>query len=168
VAAVRSKKGRLLDPGAARITISMLEGMKGKGSSTAWLVKKYGITFDCAGKTGTTSNYTDAWFVGYNQDMVTSVWIGNKTGLISLGTGRSASGIAAPVWAEYAAAVYSDNPPPQFPVDVEGLTNETICIESGEVAGRNGECSDTAIQFYYSGTEPGKFCSRHVKQQLQE
>lgn len=165
VAGIRSKKGRLLDPGAARITISMLEGMKGKGASTAWLVKKYGLTFDCAGKTGTTSNYTDAWFVGYTQDMVTSVWIGNKTGSVSLGTGRSASGIAAPVWAEYVVSVYSGNPPPQFSVDVEGLTSETICLESGEVAGRNGECTDTAIQFYYSGTEPGKFCSRHVKQQ---
>lgn len=165
VTEIRSKKGKILDPGAARITISMLEGMKGKGSSTAWLIKKYGITFDCAGKTGTTSNYTDAWFVGYNQDMVTSVWIGNKTGAVSLGSGRSASGIAAPVWAEYVSGVYSVNPPPQFPQDIEGLTSETICIESGEVAGRNGECPDTALQYYYSGTEPGKFCSRHVKQQ---
>lgn len=164
VADFRSKKGKIMDPGAARITVSMLEGIKGKGSSTSWLIKKYGITFDCAGKTGTTSNYTDAWFVGYTQDLVTAVWIGNKTGAVSLGSGRSASGIAAPVWAEYAAGIYSSNPPPGFSKDIDGLTSETICIDSGEVAGRNGECPDTAVQYYYSGTEPGRFCSRHVKQ----
>ncbi len=164
ISEMRSKKGRIMDPGAARITLSMLEGIKEKSSSANWLVKKYGITFDCAGKTGTTTNYTDAWFAGYTQDLVTIVWIGNKTGAVSLGSGRSASGIAAPVWAEYTASIFSGTIPASFPSDIDGITSETICLDSGEVAGRNGECPNTAVQYFYTGSEPGKFCSKHVQQ----
>lgn len=164
LSSLRANTGKILDPAAARVTISMLEGIKEPESSVYWLIKKYGINFPCAGKTGTSSNYVDAWFMGYNQNMITAVWIGNKTGAVSLGPGRSASGVAAPVWAEYISEVYREIKPPDFKTDIEQLTSETICLESGEVAGRNGECPRTAVQYFYSGTEPGKFCSIHVKQ----
>ncbi|MCL1865045.1 MAG: transglycosylase domain-containing protein [Spirochaetes bacterium] len=158
----RDSIGKIIDPGAARITISMLEGIKEPDSTAYWLVKKYGINFPCAGKTGTSSNYVDAWFVGYNQDMITAIWIGNKTGAVSLGSGRSASAVAAPVWAEYVSEVYRDNKPPDFNSDFANITSEKICLDSGEVAGRNNECPKTAVQYFYSGSEPGKFCSLHV------
>jgi len=164
LAAARENTGKIISPASARITISMLEGIKEPDSSVYWLVKKYGINFPCAGKTGTSSNYVDDWFIGYNQDMVTAIWIGNKTGSVSLGAGRSASGVAAPVWAEYVSEVYRDKKPPEFKSDIENLTSETICLDSGDVTGRNGECPKTAIQFFYSGSEPGKFCRIHVKQ----
>jgi membrane carboxypeptidase/penicillin-binding protein len=160
----RERTGRIIDEAAARVTVSMLEGIRESDSSVYWLIKRYGINFPCAGKTGTSSNYNDAWFIGYNQDMVTSIWIGNKTGSVSLGSGRSASGVAAPVWAEYISEVYRENKPPEFKSEIENMTSETICLDSGEVAGRNGECPKTAVQFYYSGSEPGKFCGLHVKQ----
>lgn len=160
----RQDKERIMDPGAARITISMLEGVKEPDSTVYWVIKKYGINFSCAGKTGTSSNYTDAWFIGYNQDMVTSIWIGNKTGSVSLGQGRSASAVTAPVWAEYISEVYRDNKPPAFSTDTDNLTTETICLDSGDVAGKKGECPKTAVQYFYSGSEPGKFCRIHVKQ----
>jgi len=161
----RGKTGVIMSPAAGRVTISMLEGINESDSSVYWLLKKYGINFPCAGKTGTTSNYYDAWFVGYNSQMVTSVWLGNKSGSISLGEGRSASGIAAPVWAEYIASVYKNEPPEPFNSSVDNITSETICVDSGAVAGKNGECPRTAIQFYIAGSEPGKFCHLHVKNQ---
>lgn len=165
VTAERGKTGLIMDPVAGRVTISMLEGINESDSSVNWLLKKYSINFPCAGKTGTTSNYYDAWFVGYNSRMVTSVWLGNKSGSISLGEGRSAAGIAAPVWAEYISSVYRNEAPEPFNSSIENLTSETICLDSGEVAGKNGECGRTAVQFYYAGTEPGKFCHIHVKNQ---
>ena len=158
----RGRTGIIMDPAAGRVTISMLEGIKESDSSVNWLLKKYGINFPCAGKTGTTSNYYDAWFVGYNYQMVTSVWLGNKSGSVSLGEGRSASGIAAPVWAEYISSVYRNESPEPFSSSIENITSETICLDSGEVAGKNGECSRTAVQLYLAGTEPGKFCHIHV------
>jgi len=161
----RNRIGIIMDPVAGRVTISMLEGINSSESSVNWLIKKYSINFPCAGKTGTTSNYYDAWFVGYTNQIVTSVWLGNKSGSISLGEGRSASGIAAPVWAEYISSIYRNDPPGSFNSSFENITSEIICLESGEVAGKNGECNNTAIQYYYSGTEPGKFCHIHVKNQ---
>ena len=160
----RESTGKIINPAAARVTISMLEGINEPDSSVQWLIKKYGINLPCAGKTGTSSNYIDAWFIGYNQNMVTAIWIGNKSGSVSLGQGRSASGVAAPVWAEYISEVYRDVKPSDFKSDMENITSETICLDSGEVAGRNGECPKTAVQFFYSGSEPGKFCRLHVKQ----
>lgn len=165
IADERDKTGIIIDPAAGRIVLSMLEGINEADSSVSWLLKKYGINFPCAGKTGTTSNYYDAWFVGYNSQLVTSIWIGNKSGSISLGEGRSASGIAAPVWAEYISTIYSNEPPMPFNSNIDNITSETICLDSGEVAGKNGECSKTALQYYYSGTEPGRFCHIHVQEQ---
>ncbi len=159
---LRKKYSRIIDPVAARVTLSMLEGTREPGSSIHWLIKKYGIHFPCAGKTGTTSDFNDAWFIGYTGDNVTAIWIGNRTGSVSLGPGRSASGVSAPVWAQYISGVYKEKSPPDFNSDIEGLTSETICIESGNVAGRNGECPVSVTQYYYSGTEPGKFCEIHV------
>ena len=164
----RDSVGKIIDPGAARITISMLEGVKEPDSTAYWIVKQYGINFPCAGKTGTSSNYVDAWFVGFNQDMITAIWIGNKTGAVSLGSGRSASGVAAPVWGEYISEAYRNNKPPDFNSDFTNITSEKICLDSGEVAGRNNECPKTAVQYFYSGSEPGKFCSIHVHKTNEE
>ncbi len=160
--ALRKKYNKIIDPVAARVTISMLEGVREPGSSIHWLLRKYGINFPCAGKTGTSSDFNDAWFIGYTQEQVTSIWIGNRTGSISLGQGRSASGVAAPVWGEYIAGVYKENTPGDFFSDIEGITLEKICIESGNVAGRNEECPLSVSQYFYAGTEPGRFCEIHT------
>lgn len=159
---LRKRNRKIIDPVAARVTLSMLEGVREPGSSIHWLIRKYGINFPCAGKTGTSSDFNDAWFIGYTGDQVTAVWIGNRTGSVSLGPGRSASGVSAPVWAQYISGVYNGKKPADFSSDIEGITSETICLESGNVAGRNGECPVTASQYYYAGTEPGKFCEIHV------
>lgn len=159
---LRKKYNKIIDPVAARVTISMLEGVREPGSSIHWLLRKYGINFPCAGKTGTTSDFNDAWFIGYTVEQVTAIWIGNRTGSVSLGQGRSASGVAAPVWGEYIAGVYKEKTPVDFFSDIEGITPEKICLESGNVAGRNGECPLSAYQYYYAGTEPGRFCEIHT------
>ncbi len=161
----RKETGTILDPAAGRITISMLEGLSHKGSSSYWLTKKYNINFPIAGKTGTTSGYNDAWFVGFTGKEVTAVWIGNKKGAISLGQGRSASGLAAPVWFRYIAGVYRNETPGGFKNDIENLTKEEICFDSAQVSNRENPCPNTAIQYYYSGSEPGKFCPIHSQNQ---
>jgi len=162
---MRKVSGKILDPAAGRITISMLQGIAKSGSSTFWLCKKYKIDFDIAGKTGTTSNYNDAWFLGFTGSDVTAVWIGNKKGSISLGRGRSASGVAAPVWFDYIAGVYKNSKPATFDNNFDTLTTEVICLDSGKVAGKMNECPHTAEQYYYSGSEPGEFCHIHVKKE---
>jgi penicillin-binding protein 1A len=159
----RKETGTIIDPAACAITISMLKSVFEEGGTAAGALRGERIDFQVAGKTGTTTNYNDAWFVGYTSNLVTAVWIGNKEGAISLGWGRSAGVIAAPVWVEYITSIFKGNPPPDFKKPDQGLAMETICLDSGEVAGRNGECPRVARDvLYYSGTEPGEFCHIHT------
>ncbi len=153
---------KIIDPAACSVVISMLKGVFDEGGTAYYAVKNRGIDFEIAGKTGTSTDYNDAWFIGYTSRCVTAVWIGNRQGAISLGPGRSGGSVAAPVWGEYISSVYRNNPPPGFTVPDEGISREAICLDSGEVAGRHGECPSTAEQLYYSGSEPGKYCHLHV------
>lgn len=159
----RKELGRILDPAACAITVNMLRGVFEEGGTAYYALQGRKMDFQVAGKTGTTTNYIDAWFVGYTSRQVSAVWIGNREGAISLGWGRAGGSIAAPVWVDYTASVSRGDPPPDFPVPEQGISRETICLDSGEVAGRDGECPRVARdQIYYSGTEPGRFCHLHV------
>ena len=160
VAERREEYGKIIDPAAAAVVISMLTGVFEKGGTAFHSVSNRSIRFHIAGKTGTSANYNDAWFVGYTSDSVTAVWIGNKAGAISLGPGRAGGVVAAPVWASYIARIYESAPPPDFRLPESGVTKEIICIKSGKVAKRDGSCGDLAHeQVYIEGTEPGDFCT---------
>lgn len=159
----RKEIGTILEPAACAVTISMLRSVFEEGGTAAGAVKGSKIDFQVAGKTGTSTNYNDAWFVGYTSNLVTAVWIGNKEGAISLGWGRAGGVVAAPVWAEYISAIFRGNQPPDFIKPDQGLSMETICLDSGEVAGKHGECLRVARDvLYYSGTEPGTYCHLHT------
>ncbi|OHD64783.1 MAG: hypothetical protein A2176_10680 [Spirochaetes bacterium RBG_13_51_14] len=159
----RKEIGKIIDPIACAITVSMLRSVFEEGGTASGAVTGNKIDFQIAGKTGTTTNYNDVWFVGYTSNLVTTVWIGNKEGAISLGLGRAGGSVAAPVWVEYISAVFRGNPPVDFRIPDQGVARETICLDSGEVAGRNGECPRVARDvIYYSGTEPGRYCHIHV------
>jgi len=141
----------------------MLRSVFEEGGTAYGAFRGSGIDFQVAGKTGTSSNYVDAWFAGYSSDMVTAVWIGNREGAISLGWGRTGGAVAAPVWVEYMSGIYRGTRPADFRVPDQGVSRETICLDSGEVAGRNGECPRVARDvLYYSGSEPGEYCHIHV------
>ncbi len=86
----------ICSPAKAFIITKMLEGVVKYG--TGRRLKSYGITFPCAGKTGTTSDYRDAWFAGYTSDVLAVVWVGfddNKN------THLSGSRGALPIWANF-------------------------------------------------------------------
>ena len=89
---------RVISPETAYVMTDIMEGVisQGTGISANWLNAKAKI----AGKTGTTNNYTDAWFLGYSPMVVTGVWIG-KDDNTPLGDKEAGSRAAAPVWAEF-------------------------------------------------------------------
>ncbi|MBN2160849.1 MAG: transglycosylase domain-containing protein [Spirochaetes bacterium] len=159
----RKELGGVIDPVACAITVNMLSGVCKEGGTAYGALRGASIDFPVAGKTGSSTNYNDAWFVGYTSDLVTAVWIGNREGAISLGPGRSGGAVSAPVWVEYISQIYRGNKPTDFKVPDQGIASESICLDSGEVAGRNGECPRVARDvLYYSGTEPGRYCHIHV------
>ncbi len=161
----RKKFRKIIDPVACAVTVSMLKGVFEEGGTAYYAVKGRNIPFPVAGKTGTTSNYSDAWFVGYTQDLVTAVWVGNKKGAISLGQGRAGGVISANIWSGYIAQCYRKGTyPGAFPLPEDGYTRQTICLDSGMVPREKGLCPRVAQdEVFYSGTEPGEYCPLHVK-----
>src|SRR5690606_24188755 len=84
-----------LRPDVAYIVNDILRDAVNRGTGTA--VRAAGYRGVVAGKTGTTNNATDAWFVGYTPDYVATVWIGYDTPS-ALGGAATGGGLAAPVW----------------------------------------------------------------------
>ena len=94
-------KTRVMSEREAYEMTTMLEGVIDHGTGTA------AIGRPAAGKTGTTDDNKDAWFVGYTPDIVTAVWIGNDTGSHSLGEIYGGT-IPAEIWKDYMSSATSD------------------------------------------------------------
>ncbi len=98
---------------------------QGTGRQAAALNRK-----DLAGKTGTTNQQFDAWFVGYNPDVVTSVWVGNDQPS-GLGRRETAGRAALPIWIDYMRHAVADSPNIPF-LQPEGLVYVPIDRSTGQ------------------------------------
>jgi 1A family penicillin-binding protein len=108
--APRSQARRGMDPAVAYVVTDILRDAVDYGTGTG--VRTAGFRGLAAGKTGTTNNATDAWFVGYTPDVVGAVWIGYDRPS-PLGSAATGGGFAAPVWGRIMRQVYSERPAPQ-------------------------------------------------------
>ena len=95
----------VISVGTAMTINSMLRGVLEKGDTAYWAVKSSGLKIKASGKTGTTNNYTDAWFVGYSEDILSVVWVGYDNPEYSLGKGQSGGVVAAPIWANFMKSI---------------------------------------------------------------
>lgn len=114
-----------------------------------------------AAKTGTTSDWRDAWTVGYTPDLVVGVWVGNADG--SPMTRVSGASGAAPIWHDFMEAALRDRPAHDF-AQPEGLTRQAICPVSGKLAGPH--CPHPRLEWFIPGTEPTETCDQHVAKTL--
>jgi penicillin-binding protein 1A len=99
----------------ARIMTSMLEAVVEHGTGVAAAQLKLPL----AGKTGTTNDFTDAWFVGFSPAMTVGVWMGYDEKK-SLGPKETGSRAALPIWIEFVSAVLAGKDPGEFepPLDL--------------------------------------------------
>ncbi len=111
------ERTRAFSDGVAYAATDVLEGVITSGTGTA-------ASIGCAsqaGKTGTTDDYTDAWFVGYTPKFSTAVWVGHPDARTSMGSGAYGGTYAAPVWHDYMLAAQGsdcpDFPAPENPVE---------------------------------------------------
>lgn len=116
-----------------------------------------------AGKTGTTQEYRDAWFVGYSPALAAGVYVGydNPGKSVGIAGGK----IAAPIWAKFMARALSNTPPADFPVP-EGILTVDICADSGLLA--TPYSPNTLRASFLQGTEPKKYCDFHSYPGLEE
>ncbi len=147
---------RVLDERDAFQLTSMLRGVVDEGTGRA--VRDLGARGAIAGKTGTTNNGTDVWFVGYTPNLAAAVWFGYDTPQPIAGN-ASGGRLAAPAWASFYISgwrykVGGDGwtPPP-------GLVSRVIDGENGELA--NEWCPVTYREWFKLGTEPTEVCDEH-------
>lgn len=124
---------------------------------------------EAGGKTGTTSDYADAWFVGFTPDLVTSVWVGYDNHIIRMrtrnGRGMAGGAIALPIWNGFMRRAFSGADPasaPAFPGPDQGEVEQAvICGISGQLA--VAECAEHARQeLFWAGTVPTSYCMIHT------
>ncbi|MEN8229256.1 MAG: transglycosylase domain-containing protein [Bacteroidota bacterium] len=102
--------GAICSPENAELMIEMLRGVVNEGTA-AGLRTKYQITADIAGKTGTTQNYTDGWFIGFTPGLVAGVWIGGDLQNVRFQNMQYGQGAysAMPVWAGFMKSAFRDD-----------------------------------------------------------
>jgi len=137
---------QVLDPMTAYQITSMMEGVVQRGTATTLRELERPI----AGKTGTTNDEKDAWFMGFTPNLVVGLYIGfdqPKT----LGKGSTGGGLAAPVFKEFMTEVLKDTPPVDFQIP-EGMTLIAINRKTGMRASE-GEAG-TIMEAFKPGTGP--------------
>jgi penicillin-binding protein 1A len=134
----------VLDPATAYVVTNMLQTVVSDG--TGWKVKELGRPV--AGKTGTTNDYVDAWFMGFTPDLVTGVWVGLDR-KESLGWQETGSRAAIPIWLPFMTEAVKTRPASVFPVP-PGVIFAKIDPEGGRLAGP--ESQDANVEVIKEGT----------------
>jgi penicillin-binding protein 1B len=137
----------------AYMVTHLLEGVLTRGTGRA--ARAQGFTSPAAGKTGTTNDYGDAWFVGYTPDLVTVVWVGFDQ---RQSLGLSGAQAALPIWTAFMKRVTANQPPAAF-IPPPGVTVVPIDPQTGERA--TAQCPIVLDEAFYEGEEPQYACSRH-------
>ena len=114
-----------------------------------------GFTMDAAGKTGTTNDLRDAWFVGFTPELLTVVWVGldNNQPL-----GLSGAQAALPIWTTFMMKALAGRPNVGFEAP-EGISFVEIDRDTGKLA--TPICPRVTVEVFLSGTEPGTACELH-------
>ena len=141
---------QIIRPDTAQVLISMMRSVITSGTARAASIGR-----PAAGKTGTTNNWKDAWFIGFTANLTTGLWIGyDKMGL-SLGIGQAAAGIAAPVWGNYMREALKNDPVLDFPTYAP-LAVMKVCANSGLLPGPR--CAEAVDEVFVPGTVPDREC----------
>jgi len=142
-------------PEKAFIMSSLLKSVVENGTASS--LKKMGITFPVAGKTGTTNDYRDAWFVGYTPDILALIWVGFDDGASIYASGATA---ALPIWADLMNAL------PQYVSGYwfkmpQGVVQLDVCSESGLLAVK-GACPFPIKEYFLADHVPEAECRVHT------
>lgn len=132
----------------AYIMTSILESVITDG--TGWRARR--LQRPVAGKTGTTNNLHDAWFVGYSTDYITGTWVGFDHER-NLGKSETGSKAASPIWVDFMEAIHKDIPKRDFEAP-KTITFQKIDAKTGLLPGPDTE--ETIFECFVKGTEPTK------------
>jgi penicillin-binding protein 1B len=141
---------RLASEQHAAMAMRVLQGVLDRGTGAS--AKRFGVGPPAGGKTGTTDDFRDAWFVGLSGDLAIAVWVGRDQGVLGLSGSRA----ALPTWARFVAwsGTLGDGAPTP-----DGLAEVAMCAESGRPARES--CPLSYPELFPKGKEPEARCDLH-------
>ena len=142
----------VLRPASAYLMVDMLKDVNIRG--TAARVWNSGFRHPSGGKTGTTNDYTDTWYIGFTKQYTMGVWVGSDTPG-TMGAGHTGTEDALPIWMATMTKLHKDLPKLPFPVP-PGVISRGICNHTGLVAGEF--CSEKTYCLYTAGYGPTERC----------
>lgn len=143
---------RVFDAGPIYITTNVMKGVIDRGTGAA--ARSLGFKGIAAGKTGTTSDYRDAWFAGFTPNLLALVWVGYDDNTT---TNMSGSRAALPIWTNFMKE-YVGNSTEDFTVPKDVILVK-IDPETGQLATKN--CPKTSFEPFVEGGEPEEPCELH-------
>jgi len=149
------KREQVLDPLTAYQITSIMEGVVQRGTAT--ILKEVGKPL--AGKTGTTNDAKDVWFVGFSPDLAAGVYIGYDKPR-SLGDAATGGKYSAPIFRDFMQMALKDKPPTPFRVP-PGIKLIRVSAGSGLRAG-SGEGAGTILEAFKPGTAPPEYVPQVV------
>jgi penicillin-binding protein 1A len=153
-------RNAVLSPEVAFLTTSLMRDAVDRGTGAG--VRRAGVPYavPVAGKTGTTNDAADVWFIGSTPDVVAGVWLGfDKPKRIM--HGASGGSLAAPVWGRVMAGYYRNRAAPASWSPPASLVAVQIDRESGHVATANCPEEHVVTEYFIMGTEPTEYCYLH-------
>jgi penicillin-binding protein 1A len=150
----------VIRPEAAWIMVDMLKDVNIRGTAAA--IWASGFNHPSGGKTGTTNDYTDAWYVGFTKRYTCAVWVGADDHT-PMGPGHTGSDNAVPVWLAAMRFAHKGQKILDFPKP-PGVVQVTICQISGHLP--QSFCKATTTDWFIAGTAPEEYCTpeQHSRQ----
>ncbi|MCD6594128.1 PBP1A family penicillin-binding protein [bacterium] len=151
----KTQKKEVLSKGTAYVMSSMLQSVIDHG--TGYAARMFGFLHPAGGKTGTTNDYTDAWFIGFTKKITAGVCVGYND-LTPIGEGMTGSRAALPTWTKLMLTAYPKSPTPadDFDVPYGEVIFLNICKESGLLA--TERCPKIHEVFLRKNPVPDKYC----------
>ena len=171
---IETRDGRILERNLPRkseaisaqttfVMTSLMQSVTDIGG-TAQAIRLRGIKRIFAGKTGTTNDYTDAWFIGFCPDLAAGVWVGFDEKR-TMGEKETGARVALPVWIEFMTEALKGVPDRSFP-EPHGIVRREICEETGLLA--TSHCPARRTEVFINGTEPLRFCDIHSVREVSD
>jgi 1A family penicillin-binding protein len=153
---VHVERERILSEDVAFQLVSMLQDVVDRGTGAA--ARRYGVSGAVGGKTGSTNDYRDAWFVGFSSSVVAGVWVGFDQPA-RIRDGGSGASVALPIWADFMRRVARDLP--AAPIEPPaGLHAVEMCLLSYH---RALDRCPTYVEYFKDGDEiPSRLCPIHA------
>ena len=159
----RPVRQQVLEPWKDGVLTSVLQEVVARGTATGAALGR-----PCAGKTGTTEDFGDAWFCGYTPDLTAAVWVGYPTHrrpLFVRGINVAGGTFPATVWRTFMLDALAAVPPSQFPSYTEPpIQPAAVCTLTGALASR--WCPTRIKAYYYRGSEPPEVCTLHGPEEV--